>query len=129
MKKILLPIAVLLVSINSFSQEIFKIDERFELTSIVARLAGYSEYSQSPIVSYCKAIDSCFRPYLDQELIHYMKQVREKDLLAYNAIALSAALLRIENGTVGFKDNVDLDGYIKEEKRWSSKSLRKSSSL
>lgn len=125
MKKTLLLFTILLISLKCFPQDGFKIDEKYELTSIVARLAGYPEYSQSPIESYNRAIDSCFKPYLDHEMIQYMKQVRENDFIGYNAISSAAALLEIENGTVGFKDNVDLKDYLKEETRWSSKSLLK----
>lgn len=125
MRKLLLSLVLSFISICCFSQVEFKIEEKYELTSIVARLAGYQEYTQCPIASYNKSIDDYFKPYLEHEIIRFMKEVREKDAIAYDAIASSAALLEIKDGKVAFKENVDLKEYLEAEKRWKNKSLRK----
>lgn len=46
---------------------------------------------QCPIPSYVKDIDQYFAPYSDYELIPYIKEIREKYLIGYDAVANAAA--------------------------------------
>lgn len=54
-----------------------EVNECFELTSIVFRLAGAPEYVNYDILSYANDIDRCFKKYDNHKLIHYVKSLRE----------------------------------------------------
>lgn len=77
--------------------------EAFELSSIAFRLAGAEEYMQCPISSYAKDIDQYFAPYSDHELIGYIKEIREKYLIGYDAVANAAAYLVVHDGLIVMK--------------------------
>lgn len=55
---------------------------------------------QCPIPSYVKDIDQYFAPYSDHELITYIKEIREKYLIGYDAMANAAAYLVIHDGRI-----------------------------
>lgn len=85
-----------------------KVDERFELTSIVSRLAGAEEYMQCQVPSYAKDIDSCFAPYASHPLLAYFQEIRNQRGVSYNAISSMANALEIRNGKIHLKAEYDL---------------------
>lgn len=126
MKKISLFILLLLFTVSaSHSQIRSKVDERFELTSIVARLAGYEEYSNCPFASYAEDIDTYFSPYADDELIGHMRMLRERYAIGYDAIPSVAAMLEIKNGKIALKPEYDVAVIVSEDSRWNEKEVSK----
>lgn len=81
-------------------------DEIFELSSIAFRLAGAEEYMRCPIQSYVNDIDLYFAPYADHELIRYLREIRKKHLIGYDAVATAASHLVLHNGVIDMKPNV-----------------------
>jgi hypothetical protein len=66
------------------------VDERVELISIAARLAGYREYNMSENKRYVQDIHQYFDQYKDHSLIQYMREIRETNSLGYNQVAAMA---------------------------------------
>lgn len=109
MRKLLSTLLFLLpATATCFGQLTSTTDERFELTSIVCRLAGAEEYSQCRIPGYARDIDSCFAPYTKHPVIRYFQQIREKQDVAYDAISSLASALELRNGRFRLNPAYDL---------------------
>ena len=82
----------LLASWNSFATGALKakVDERVELLSIVARLAGYPEYSSEVYSSYIADIHAHFDRFGDHPLIDFMRGMRQRNYVGYDAVAAMA---------------------------------------
>ena len=103
----------------------FTVDERFELTSIAARLAGYQEYCQGAIPEYNAAIDEYFAPYREHGLVAFMQQMRQDNSLAYDAIPLATQTLVIDDGCVRVSDDADIDRLCSYDPRWTKENYLK----
>jgi hypothetical protein len=100
------------------------VDERFELTSIVFRLAGAEEYVNNEVVNYAESIDAYFAPYKEHALIKFVKEIRERDEIAYNAVSGSTYLLEIKNSKLFFnQEKTDLTKYLENDTRWTEQTL------
>lgn len=101
------------------------VDECFELTSIVFRLAGASEYSKSDIPYYANDIDAYFAPYKKHKLIDFAKEIRNKYGVSYNAIASAAASLKIDKGKIILNSDIDIS-KVKEiiDYRWTPETFK-----
>ncbi len=62
------------------------VDERIELTSIVARLAGYGEYDNNDFKLYADDVDRYFAKFKHHPVVEFAKQVREKNKIGYDAV-------------------------------------------
>ena len=63
-----------------------KVDERIELTSIVARLAGYEEYVHNNFKVYAEEVDKHFAKYKNHPVIEFAKEVRGKNGIGFDAV-------------------------------------------
>jgi hypothetical protein len=102
------------------------VDERFELTSIAARLAEYPEYSDCRIPTYAADIDSVFASYKKHPLVTFLKKIRRSHGISYNCISGVAYALEIRSGKIGFRAGYDLDNAASIEaidNRWDKKTL------
>lgn len=93
---------------NCFGQLTSKTDVRFELTSIVCRLAEAEEYMQCKVPDYSKAVDEYFRAYVNHPAVKYLRQIREDDGIGYNAISSLAYALEIRSGNIRLQAQFDL---------------------
>lgn len=81
------------------------VDRRVEIMSIVARLAGYEEYSQPHAKTYVAAILSHFKAYQDDTLVAYAKKLREPDDgIGFDAVMNMAVHLEGEGGNFRLKE-------------------------
>ena len=102
------------------------VDERFELTSIVFRLAGAEEYVNDRVKNYASDIDAYFMPsYKDHPLILYVKEIRERDEIAYNAISGITFQLEIKANKIGLHPQTDKAAFLQSEPRWKAGTLDK----
>ena len=62
------------------------IDERVELLSISARMAGYDEYSYEDNKPYVAAIHQHFDAFCNHPLIQYLRSVRVSNIIYYDAV-------------------------------------------
>lgn len=116
----------ILVALSSHARLTSKVDERFELTSIVFRLVGAEEYVNNNIPHYAKDIDDYFTNYKEHELIQFSKEIlRKRDYIAYNAIVSVANLLEIKKGKVTIKPETDIRTYLENDDRWKEDTLKK----
>ncbi|NDW18130.1 DUF4932 domain-containing protein [Dysgonomonas sp. 216] len=102
-----------------------KVDERFELTSIVFRLIDADEYVNNDLETYAKDIDVYFTPYKNHPLIKYTKDIlRDRDEIGYDAVASSTTLLVIEKGNVKLNPKADISKYVSVDYRWKEETLK-----
>lgn len=69
------------------------VDRRVELMTIVARLAGYPEYQSKFTPAYTDSLDAWFAPYKEHPAVEYMRMMREKTGLSYNAVPIMGVYL------------------------------------
>ena len=74
------------------------IDPRVEIISIAFRLAGAKEYSSNINTTYIKDIEGHFEPYRNDTLVRYIKYLRNKTLIGYDAVMTMAISLQGKNG-------------------------------
>jgi len=125
MKRVHLLLVLCISSSLSFSQIKSHVDERFELTSIVFRLAGYEEYVNNQVTNYISAIDTYFAPYKEHSLIQYVKEIRERDEVAYDAISSMAFQLDIKANQIRLHPQTDKNAFLHSEPRWTEETLNK----
>jgi hypothetical protein len=101
------------------------VDECFELTSLVFRLAAAKEYVNNELTDYVKEVDAYFSPYKDHPLIQFVKEIRARDGVAYTAVAGSTNLLKIKNNKIEINPQVDINKYLNGERRWTKESFNK----
>ncbi len=70
-----------------------KVDRRVELFTIVARLAGFEEYSNKTIKRYSDDIDRHFEKYKQHSAITFLKELRKDHGVAYDAVMTMAVHL------------------------------------
>ncbi len=90
MKKIY-GLVLLLFSLNNFAQNKSilqepRVDKRVEMLSIVFRLADSREYSSRKFPLYVDTIEAHFEKYKDHELIEFIKKLRKRRGVGYDAV-------------------------------------------
>lgn len=73
------------------------VDERTELLSTVFRLVGAEEYKNNVLAKYTAELDSFLTDFKQDTLIHYAKQIRKSNGIAYDAIMSYAVHLEISD--------------------------------
>ncbi|MCX6267730.1 MAG: DUF4932 domain-containing protein [Bacteroidetes bacterium] len=106
-------LGILFISLTTsatFSQSLIlnpAVDEKTELLSIVFRLAGEQEYINNEMKGYTDAIDKYFNPYKDDELLKFVKKIRKKTGVSFDAVMSMAIHVELANGTIRLKNNVE----------------------
>lgn len=116
----------LIICINSFSQQNNilnkpKIDERVELLSIVFRLANANEYNSKIFKLYTDKIENHFEKYKNHELIKFVKKIRKKNGIAFDAVMNMAIHL---DSAPKFNPLVKFTDKIPDE-RWGLSNAKK----
>ena len=114
MRKSLLTFSFLVVSYVGMCQQPPVIDERVELMSIVARMAGFQEYNDSSFMPYVKAIHQHFDRYQEHPVILLARQIRDSMGLGFDGVMSMAVHLSPPPAlapVVSFGDSVP-------DKRW-----------
>ncbi len=121
MKKLLVPLTFVLVFIaqSGFGQLQAKVDERFELTSIMFALAGAQEYSQCAIPSYRQDIAALAAEHNLAEPIEFIRDLREHHPIGYNAVSTTADMLEIVDGRVRLQAQYDISKIAEADQRWN----------
>jgi len=70
-----------------------KVDERVELLSIVARLAGYEEYVNNQFKLYANDVDSYFDRYKQHPAVQFAIKIRGTNHIGYDAVMAMAVHL------------------------------------
>src|SRR5579863_4729568 len=70
-----------------------RVDQRVELMSIVARLAGYPEYVNNSFKSYAAEVDAFFAPYKQHPAVRFAAQIRADREVSFDAVMSMAVHL------------------------------------
>lgn len=97
-KKFLILTAFFCIANYGFAQgnkplENAKVDPRVELLSIAFRLADAEEFKSTYFESYVEDINTYFAGYKNHELINFIKKIRNKQGIGYDAVANMAVHL------------------------------------
>lgn len=96
-----------------------KVDERFELTSIMFALAGVPEYCQCAIPSYKQDIIDDLGPYDQTEAIDYIRELNQVHGIGYNAVSTTADMLEIKDGEIRLQSQYDIAKIAEADPRWN----------
>lgn len=132
MKRFIIILFLLKSAGTAFGQcQAAKVDERFELTSIVCRLAGASEYMDCRVPEYAENIDRYFKRHSQHPLISYMQEIRNEYGISYDAISSLAYATVIENNKIRIRMTdrwtqlPDSAQLTEIDHRWTKKTLSK----
>lgn len=115
MKKYVILFALFIACLYAKAQSIIpQVNENVELMSILSRMAGFPEYHMDMAGKYIKDMDSYFKDNTEHPTVQYMKELRNKYRISFDAVMSMAIHLNNQNGTLSL---------IKEdiptlEKRW-----------
>lgn len=120
--KPIITLLIILSSYNLFGQktEILakpKVDQRVELMSLVFRLAECREYNSQRFANYAQGIESYFKAHKDHELMKYIKTIRRKRGIGFDAVMFMAISM---SDSYPFKPLVPFSKEIPEQ-RWGKK--------
>lgn len=102
-----------------------RVDTRIELTSIVARLAGYGEYSNDQFKRYADDVDHYFARFKNHPVVEFAKQVREKNQIGFDAVPSLAVHL---NPPPLLTPRIELSTSVLD-KRWGKADAEKFAAL
>ena len=128
MKKIILSFILILVATLTATAQTIKVEvsETVELMSILARTAGYPEYSMDLAGQYTKDTEAWFAPYKNHAAVVLAQELHNKYGIGYERVMNMAVHLSIEKGKLtlignraelnngvnnGWK-NVDVDDFL-----------------
>lgn len=94
---------------SSLAQSIGQVHECVEMTNIVFRLADIPEYSNVTNSQYIKDIDMYMGKDKSHEIVQFVQKLKETNQKAYEMLPKITACLDISDGTVGFRETVDLN--------------------
>lgn len=124
MKKSILFFALFIACICAKAQSIVpQVNENVELMSILSRMAGFPEYHMDVAGQYIKEMDSFFKDKTEHPAVLYMKELRSKYGIAYDAVMSMAIHLDNKDGNLSLIDedlptldgrwaNVDKDKFL-----------------
>jgi hypothetical protein len=118
MKRFLIVLFFSLTNYTVFSQSLKLnpvVDERVELLSIVFRLAGAREYSQTNIASYSSDINTYFNSYKEDEVVKLVRKARRRNKVSYDAVMSMAAHIVCVNDSFKLRDDIEKQSL---DKRW-----------
>ena len=116
---------MLFFNVQSYSQIISKVDERFELTSIMFALAGVPEYCECAIPSYVEDIITELAPYEFTEPINYIRELNTMHAIGYNNVSTTAEMLEIKNGKIRLQPQFDISQISKYDSQWNEELFAK----
>ena len=117
MKKYVIFLALFIACLCAKAQSIIpQVNENVELMSILSRMAGFPEYHMDMAGQYIKDMDSYFKDNTDHPAVLYMKGLRNKYGISFDAVMSMAIHLENRNGTLSLVEK-DIPTL---EKRWKN---------
>lgn len=102
MKKLLITILLAIVAVAGKAQIVAEPNEPVELMAILARTAGYQEYSMDLAGQYTKDTEEWFAPYKQHEAVALALKLRAMCGISHEKVMSMAIHLDIENGEIKF---------------------------
>jgi len=110
----------LLLSVQvGYAQLKVRVEERYELTSIIFALAGVPEYCQGGIPSYFQDMVDEFRPYELSEPVEFVRELHQVHRIGYNAVPAAACMLEIKNGKISLQPKYVISKVSEMDSRWT----------
>ena len=107
--------ALLIACLCAKAQSIIpQVNENVELMSILSRMSGFPEYHMDMAGQYIKDMDSYFKDNTDHPAVQYMKGLRNKYGISFDAVMSMAIHLENRNGTLSLIE----EDIPTVEKRW-----------
>lgn len=119
MKKLLVILFSFLTIQSVCAQIRSKVDERFELTSIMFALAGAPEYCQCDLPSYKKDIVKYLAQYDQTVPINFIRELAQNHKIGYDAVSTTAEMLEIKNGKIRLQPQYKLSMISEFDSRWT----------
>ena len=94
-----------------------QVNENVELMSILSRMAGFPEYNMDMAGQYIKDMDNYFKDNTDHPAVQYMKGLRNKYGISFDAVMSMAIHLDNRNGTLSLVEE-DIPTLEKDGKMW-----------
>lgn len=117
MKKIMILLAFFIAFLCTKAQSVVpQVNENVELMSILSRIAGFPEYHMDIAGQYIKDMDNYFKDNTDHPAVQYMKGLRNKYGISFDAVMSMAVHLDNQNGTFSLID----EDSTTLEKRWKN---------
>lgn len=117
MKKCIILFALLMGCLWVKAQSVVpQVNENVELMSILSRMAGFQEYHMDMAGQYIKDMDSYFKDNTAHPAVRYMKELRTRYGISFDAVMSMAIHLDNRNGTLSLieEDVPTLDKRWKE---------------
>lgn len=124
-KQTIISLLVLLfsASISANNNNItFGVDERYEFSGIVWKLAGAQGYDKCLVPVYVEAVDDYFKDYMNHPLIEYCKELRAKQSIAHSAVSQGAMFMELVDGRVKIREGYDANDITLASYRWTPES-------
>lgn len=126
MRKILVSLLSTILTFQlCFARLEAKVDERFELTSVMFALAGAPEYCQCRIPSYFQEVCTEFMPYDRTPAINFIRELHQFHRIGFNAVPAITGLLEIRKGEICLKPQYDISKISEIDERWDEALLTK----
>ena len=139
MKKIILSIILAVATLTVTAQIKVEVSETVELMSILARTAGYEEYSNDLAGQYTKDTEAWFAPYKEHTAVALARDVRANYGIGHERVMNMAIRLAIDNGKIVFTgsvqelndgwQNADLDDFVKRTPPTATSTRRSTTSI
>lgn len=101
MQKVILFFTLFIACLCAKAQSIIpQVNENVELMSILSRMAGFPEYNMDMAGRYIKDMDGYFKDNKEHPTVQYMKELRNKYGISYDAVMSMAVHLDNRNGTL-----------------------------
>lgn len=115
MKKYMIFLVLFIICLYTKAQPVMPlVNENVELMSILSRMAGFSEYQMDMAGQYIKDMDNHFKDNTDHPAVLYMKNLRRKYGIAYDAVMSMAIHLKKQEGSLSLIE----EEIPTLEKRW-----------
>lgn len=132
MKKLYFAVILFVFATAAFAQKkpaeipvVAKVDERIETTSIIARLAGFEEYTNNEFRVYADDVDRHFARYRDHAAVKFAVDVRFRLGIGFDAVPNLAVRLR---PAPSFAPRVPFTSHV-PDKRWGKEDAEKMARL
>lgn len=125
-KQTIISLLVLLfsASISANTDNItFGVEERYEFSSIVWKLAGAEEFNECLVPVYVEAVEDYFKDYMNHPLMEYCKELRVKQSIGRSAVSSASSYIEIVDGGVRIRSSYDINTLRIADDRWTHESF------
>ena len=94
MKTVLLFVWLWMIPFQALADITPKVDQRIEVLSIVARLAGYAEYNDKQAARYVADIHAYFDRFNTDSIMQFARDIRSESGISFDAVMTMAVNLQ-----------------------------------